>query len=70
MKYYLWCFERGMWWKSGEYGYTILLSEAGIYTEEQALKICMKANIVMKNLPQEAMVPVQEAEATAKSGNP
>lgn len=54
-KYYIWSIEHQAWWKPGHMGYTINISEAGKFVEDEAIKICEKANIVKT---QETMIPV------------
>lgn len=44
MKYYIWSHERNMWWKPNSWGYTFYLFEAGLYSAEEADKICADAN--------------------------
>jgi hypothetical protein len=55
--YLVWSFEHGRWWRPSLRGYTENFEEAGHFTAEQALAICMKANFVGLN---EAMVPIGE----------
>lgn len=43
-KYIIYCHERGMWWMPNERGYTKTRKEAGIYSHEQATRICQNAN--------------------------
>jgi hypothetical protein len=62
MKYRIWSNEHRAWWKPARHGYTSLKSQAGIYNEKEAIEICLDANIVLreKEVPKEAMVPVDE----------
>lgn len=55
----IWNFERGMWWKAGQHGYTPRLKEAGTYTFEEALRLVEGANkFCHKDKPEEALLPV------------
>lgn len=54
MKYMIWCFERGMWWKPNSSGYTSNVFHAGKYTLGQAHSICVLANKVKT---EEVMIP-------------
>ena len=58
MKYLIWCYERGMWWKPNSNGYTTNLHEAGRYSEEEATQIVNNANIIRR---EEALVPESNA---------
>lgn len=60
----IWSLEHGAWWRPGEWGYTRDRSEAGIYSLERATEICLRANIVTGNQPNEAMVPFDISTAT------
>ena len=55
----IWCFERGMYWRAGKYGYTPNRSEAGVYPLSEAQEICELANRYSVD-PEEAMIPVKE----------
>lgn len=46
MGYYIYDFERGMFWKSNKMGYTNELLEAGNYDYEEALKILKESNLM------------------------
>ena len=61
MKFYIWSFEHNKWWAPHSIGYTSNIDEAGIYTFEDATKICIGANIFEKN---EAMLPIGENNFT------
>jgi len=41
--YVIWSHEHGAWWRPGGHGYTPRLSEAGHYTRDGALLICIRA---------------------------
>jgi hypothetical protein len=56
-RYWIWCFERSMYWRSHERGYTPHVHWAGEYDEKTALRICNEANIEGLN---EAMIPVSQ----------
>jgi hypothetical protein len=58
MKYRIWSIEHTAWWRPQEHGYTTEITVAGIYTEEDARRICFHANWANNDTPQEAMVPV------------
>ena len=55
---YIWCFERGMWWKPYSNGYTFHIKEAGKYSYEEAVEIVKQANSHRSNkdLSEEAIV--------------
>lgn len=57
MKYHIWSFEHNAWWRAARRGYTINLTEAGIYEEAEALEICKGANLLPGQI-NEAMVPI------------
>ena len=60
-EYLIWSFEHDGWWKPEWKGYTEKLSQAGVYSYAEALKICLNANKYQKEnkFPNEAMVPIQ-----------
>lgn len=55
----VWSIEHDRWWKPGAYGYTDNIKEAGLYTFEQALDICRKANFA-PDIIQEIPVPAPD----------
>lgn len=57
--YHIWSNQQMAWWKSGSNGYTTHLEKAGLYSFDDALGIVKDANRVMKEVPDEAMVPVE-----------
>jgi len=44
----VWSEEHAAWWARGKLGYTDSLTEAGRYTQEEALAIVRKANFYCK----------------------
>lgn len=48
-KYLIWNFERSMWWKPNNHGYTIYVTEAGVYSKDDAELICERGNLVRLN---------------------
>ncbi len=58
----VWSVEHNAWWKSDESGYTKEVSEAGRYTIAQARFICLRANQVCGNTPQETIVRADDME--------
>lgn len=56
MKYFIWSFEHGAWWKRGRFGYTTEAAEAGVFDYETAMQIVINANGYGDI--NEAMVPV------------
>ena len=68
-KYWIWSFQHHAWWRPGCNGYTGALNEAGLYSLEDAEKICMTSNLHVHPKIQnpvigkemcEAMVPVKD----------
>ena len=59
MKYLIFCFERGQYWKACACGYTTDKAEAGRYSEAEARDICLTANKFSAKI-EEAMIPVTE----------
>lgn len=53
--YIIWCVERGNYWKKNHAGYTADIFSAGQYSEEEAIEICKKANLVGR--VDEMMIP-------------
>jgi hypothetical protein len=59
MNYYIWSMEHGAYWRPNGNGYTTDRSQAGIYTEAEAIDYCERANqFVEEGQPHEAMIPV------------
>lgn len=42
-RYLVWSHEHSMWWGPGGNGYTSSMAEAGRYSRERALEICLHA---------------------------
>jgi hypothetical protein len=57
-KVLIFCVERKQYWKPEQQGYTFELSEAGLYSQDEAVKICTDANISGDN---ERMIDIQDA---------
>ena len=61
MKFLIWNFERDMWWRPNNCGYTPNIDEAGRYSFARAKAIVDRANILMAlsgfSRPKEAMLP-------------
>lgn len=57
--YIIWSEEHRGWWKPNERGYTPKREEAGHYEFERAQEICMSANINERDVPNEAIVPIE-----------
>ena len=57
-RFRIWNFERGMWWKQIQYGYTSDFKEAGQFTASKAIEICINAN--HGDTTNEAMIPVKD----------
>jgi hypothetical protein len=58
----IWSIEHGAWWRPKQCGYTQSRLEAGIYSYKEAVKIVKEANKFTKDMPNEAMVPVDREE--------
>ncbi len=71
MKFYIWSNEHQAWWKAYSWGYTKLISQAGVYDEETALEIIENANIRLKEdgVPNETLVPATQ-RYSARSSSP
>lgn len=61
-KYLIWSFEHKGWWRENHSGYTTTQKLAGVYTYEEAIKICRGANynLIKGEFPNETMVPLLE----------
>ena len=69
MKYLIWSNEHRAWWRPNNNGYTTQYSQAGQYSEQEAIKICKDANLYLfdrnpngNRMPMECMVPVTPIE--------
>lgn len=60
--YLIWSIEHKSWWAADERGYVNCRRSAGRYKFEQACRIVEGANIGLHNIPNEAMVPLEESE--------
>jgi hypothetical protein len=62
--FYIWSNEHEAWWKPGQCGYTKLLSEAGVYSREETIRICQNATFAFdwnkEGIPNELPVPLLE----------
>ena len=54
--YLVWNHERQKWWARSHHGYTDDKSQAGRYTIAQANHLCVRANQVAGDRPEETMV--------------
>jgi hypothetical protein len=52
----IWSIEHDAWWRPGEWGYTRVLEEAGLFPEGRAREILADANIVAFH---ECLVPAE-----------
>lgn len=43
-QFLIWSNEHGAWWRANSCGYTTAVAGAGVYTKEEAEKICKNAN--------------------------
>lgn len=41
--YLIWSHEHAAWWGPGGHGYTQRIGQAGLYSREEALRVCAKA---------------------------
>lgn len=65
-KWLIWSIEHDAWWRHNSQGYTNILSGAGVYSYEQAVKIVTRADFGLTcnnagsnthmNTPEEAMI--------------
>lgn len=55
----IWSNEHGLWWKPNQRGYTQRVEEAGLYTLDEAIKICTEANF-LSNQINEVLCPSRE----------
>lgn len=58
MNYRIWSLEHGAWWRPNDRGYTVDFYEAGVYSQDQAINICISANF--EDGVNEAMVPTAD----------
>ena len=61
MQFVIYNFERRMYWKENERGYSHDIKGAGLYTLDQAIEICENANIFSL---EEAMLPAPKDQST------
>ena len=59
----IWSVRNGKWWKPGGNGYTRHLSEAGHYTRDDALRICVPGQIGWGGAPAPTELPVRLEDA-------
>lgn len=45
----IWSIEHRAWWRPGRVGYTLVLQEAGTYSDAEAAEILARANLVKVN---------------------
>ena len=58
----VWSNEHQQWWRSGHAGYTSNPLAAGIYSREEAERICIDAGFSSRSMaPNEIMVPADDA---------
>lgn len=55
----IWSIEHNAWWRPDECGYTKRNDQAGVYSQEDAERICA-IHGRRRDMPGEAMVPVKE----------
>lgn len=60
MKYNIWSIEHKAWWNPNKMGYTTDRNSAGDYSLDDAVSICLEADLIKNNEPNEAMVPIFE----------
>jgi hypothetical protein len=61
-QYRIWSIEHTSWWRANSNGYSVNVEDAGIYSEEEALRIVGSANAFTVDEPHEAMVPITDNE--------
>jgi len=54
----IWSIEHTGWWRPNQRGYTTSRESAGRYTEEEAKRIVKGANMGNRDIPNEAMILV------------
>jgi|HubBroStandDraft_6_1064221.scaffolds.fasta_scaffold00529_3 hypothetical protein len=62
MTYLIWSNEHDGWWGPGERGYTRTLDKAGLYSREDAIRICKHALPTSMHIGRIAEVPVRLAD--------
>lgn len=62
-EYRIWSIEHEAWWTQDSTNYAGLRAEAGVFSLEEALAICLEANEFSgKRNPLNALVPVSDKE--------
>lgn len=65
MEYLIWSIEHQAWWKYRARGYSKNVADAGLYTLEEATRVCLDANRFRAEKPEqppnEAIVPVSKS---------
>ena len=60
--YVIWSNDHRGWWKPNEGGYTRDFFEAGLYSRQVALSLCIGARRVKDGIPDELALPHADAE--------
>lgn len=61
--YVIWSYEHSSWWRPHSMGYTVDINQAGLYTKDEAAKICDDANKYQPaNEPHETMILQSEVK--------
>ena len=65
-QYIIWSFEHDAWWGPNHRGYNSQKKDAGVYSYQEALDICLGANYGFykgsEKMPYEVMVPLPRHE--------
>lgn len=56
----IWSIEHNAWWMPNHNGYVVERESAGRYSYEEALKIVKGANINKNDIPNEAMIHLED----------
>lgn len=61
-RYLIWSNEHRMWWRPNSAGYTRLFGMAGVYSAEDAIRICARGRDGWASNEPPSEIPVREAD--------